>query len=192
MAVYEIARYPLTITLRDGSAVTLRPMKTTDCEALLEFFQRISAEERFFLKEDVTAPEVIGAWSQHLDYDRALPLLAFAGNRVVADGVLVRHRGDYRRHQAEIRVTVDPDFKAKGLGVSVMRELIEIAWDAELEQVQFEMVADAHDDAIKAAEFVGAFEAGRINDAVRDPHGNLHDVVFLRLPLGQWWTWSQF
>jgi GNAT superfamily N-acetyltransferase len=167
-------------------------MEPGDVEALLEFFRRVPEEERFFLKDDVTSPLVIESWAKHLDYDRALPLLGIVNGKVVADAVLIRHRGGYRRHVAEIRVVIDPDYRGKGLGVTVMKELVEIAWDAELEQVEFELVKDVQDEAIKASEFLGAFTAGTITDAVRDCHGALHDVMVLRLPLGKWWQWSQF
>ncbi len=191
MAVYAITRYPRECELRDGSCVTLRPMAEGDGEALLAFFRRIPEEERFFLKDDVTSPRVIESWTEHLDYDRALPLLALTDGRVVADAVLIRHRAGCKRHLGEIRVVTDPEFRGKGLGVAIMRELVEIAWDAELEQAEFEMVKDVQDEAIRAAELLGAFVAGTITDAVRDCRGGLHDVVALRLPLGKSWQWSK-
>lgn len=192
MAVYPIKRYPREIELRDATKLTIRPMIPLDVDGLLEFFQQVPEDERFFLKEDVAAPKIIRAWGENLDYDRALPLLAFLHDRVVGDAVLIRHRGGFRRHVAEIRVVIAPECRSKGLGVALMRELVEIAWDAELEQVEFEMVKGIQDEAIRAAEFLGAFTAGTVTDAVRDAHGDLHDLVFLRLPLGNWWKWSQY
>ena len=192
MAVYAITKYPRQCDLRDGSSVTLRPMTEKDGEALLAFFRRIPEDERFLLKDDVTSPKVIESWTAHLDYDRALPLLAVTDGRVVANAVLIRHRAGCKRHLGEIRVVIDPEFRSRGLGVMIMRELVEIAWDAELEQAEFEMVTGVQDEAIKAAEVLGAFPAGTITDAVRDCDGGLHDVVVLRLPLGKWWQWSQF
>jgi hypothetical protein len=73
-----------------------------------------------------------------------------------------------------------------------MRELTDIAWDAELECVEFELIRDVQDEAIAAAEFAGAFTVGSVSEHVKDSHGNLHDLVFLRIPLGKWWQWSQF
>lgn len=192
MAVYAITRYPRTVELRDGTQIVLRPMMADDCGKLLNFFRDLPEGDRFFLKEDVTSPNVINAWTEQLDYDRALPLLALADDRVVADGVLIRHRGGCRRHMGEVRVVIAPEFRGKGLGVTIMRELADIACDAELEQLEFEMVAGAQDEAIKAAEFLGAFKAGSVTDAIRDDKGDLHDLVFLRLPLGKWWEWSQY
>lgn len=192
MAIYSMTRYPRDIELRDGTHLTIRPMVPLDVDGLLEFFHQVPEEDRFFLKEDVVSPNVIQAWGENLDYDRALPLMAIHGDRIVGDAVLIRHRGGFRRHMAEIRVVIAPEMRGKGLGVVLMRELIEIAWDAELEQVEFEMVKDVQDEAIRAAEFLGAFKVGTVTNAVRDCRGDLHDLVFLRLPLGNWWKLSQF
>jgi GNAT superfamily N-acetyltransferase len=135
---------------------------------------------------------VVRGWAEHLDYDRALPLLAAAGDQIVADAVLVRHRGGARSDIAEVRVLVDPEWRGRGLGVTLMRDLAEIAYDAELDQVVFEMVADRQDEMIRAAESLGAVTAGRVTDFAKDIRGHHHDVVYLALPLGKWWEWSQF
>lgn len=192
MAVYQIKRYPRTAELRDGTTVELRPMARDDADALHAFFQRIPEGERFYLKDDVTDPQVLRSWTEHLDYDRALPLLAVAGGRVVANVVLLRRRGGSRRHAAEIRAVIDPEYRGKGLGVLMMRDLVDIAWDAELEEVIFEVVADAQDEALQASSFLGAVHAGRVEALARDSQGRPHDVVFMRLPLGKYWASSQF
>jgi GNAT superfamily N-acetyltransferase len=163
-----------------------------DSEALAAFFKRIPDRERYFLKDDVARDSVIQGWAEQLDYDRALPLLAFDGDRICADGVLVRHRGDARSHYAEVRVVVDPEYRDRGLGTAVMRELIEIAWDAELDAVQGEFVSGIHVDALRAVRGFGGIEAGSLTDAVRDHEGHPHDLVFIRIPLGRAWQWSKY
>jgi L-amino acid N-acyltransferase YncA len=192
MAVYPITRYPKDVELRDGTRLCLRPMTAADVEGLLQFFRTIPEADRFLLKDDVTSPAVVSEWARRLDYDRALPLLAVADGRIVADAVLIRHRGGYRAHLAEIRIVVDPEYRGRGLGVTLMRELVEIAYDAELERVIFEMVKDVQDEAIAAATSLGAFPVGTVTDMAKDSHGRPHDVVFLALPLGKWYEWSKF
>jgi len=192
MAVYKMSRYPREIELRDGSKATVRPMEAGDASSVVALFRRIPEDERFFLNDDVASEEVVKGWAEHLDYDRALPLLALDGDRVVADAVLIRHRGGYRRHKAEIREVIDPDFRGKGLGVALITELTDIAWDAELEHVEFQLIRGMQDAAIEAAEFAGAFSVGTLTDSVKDSRGNLHDLVVLRIPLGKWWQWSRY
>jgi len=192
MAVYAITRYPLEVELRDASRVTVRSMAPEDAEGLLSFFRAVPEADRFLLKEDVISPQVVYGWANNLDYDRALPLLALADGRIVADAVLIRRRGGSRAHIGEIRVVVAPDYRGRGLGVALIRELVAIAHDAELERVIFELVKDVQDEAIAAATFIGAFAVGTVSDFAKDHHGRPHDVVFLALPLGKWYEWSRF
>lgn len=192
MAVYKLSAYPKQLRVSAGPAISVRPMVRDDAPALLAFFQRVADDERYFLKDDVVSEGVINGWAEHLDYDRALPLLAFDGDRVCADGVLIRHRGDARSHYAEVRVVVDPQDRDRGLGTALMRELIDIAWDAEIESIQFELVKGIQDDALKAAQIFGGSEAGMLKDAVRDHHDKSHDIVFMRIPLGRSWQWSRY
>jgi L-amino acid N-acyltransferase YncA len=191
-AVYALPAYPKESQLRDGTAVVIRPLEKGEGEALLQFFLGIPEEERFFLKDDVTSPELMRRWTQDLDYGRALPLVALLDGRIVAEAVLVRRRGNARSHVGEVRVTVAPDFREKGLGTTLIRELCDIADDAELDKVLFEAVADKEEDAITAMEWLGFLRAGTIEGGARDQQGHLHDVVILVMPLGKWYQWTKY
>src|SRR2546430_9513441 len=102
------AAYPKTIALRDGAEVLVRRLAAGDEDALLAFFQAIPEAERFFLKDDVTSPDLIGGWVR--DAERpdpepsptalapaspsgrtagpAFSLIAVYDGRVLADGAL--------------------------------------------------------------------------------------------------------
>ena len=191
MAVYKLTEYPKSLALGGNATIEVRPMVPTDGPALLAFFKRVPDGERYFLKDDVVSQAVIDGWVKHLDYDRALPLLAFDGERVCADAVLIRHRGDARNHYAEVRVVVDPDYRQIGLGRTLLRELIDIAWDAEIEAVQGEFVEGIQDEALAAVRELGGSNAGRIEDAYRGRDNTPHDLVVLRMPLGKAWEWAR-
>src|SRR2546426_377031 len=53
------AAYPKTIALRDGAEVLVRRLAGGDEDALLAFFQAVPEAERFFLKDDVTSPDLL-------------------------------------------------------------------------------------------------------------------------------------
>ena len=176
-------RYPRVMQLRDGSQVTVRPMSRADESALVEFFQGIRARERFFLKDDVTSRNVIRGWIENLDFSYAIPLLAFDGHNVAGNAVLIRHRSASLAHAGEIRVVIAPDSRDRGLAVTLMNELVEVAREAGLREVLFECVAGIQELAIHAAEYLGAEVAGDLKAWVRDDQDQGHDVVFLRLKL---------
>ena len=113
----NIEAYPKTILLRDETRVELRPLEEADKLRLLQFFERIPEAERFYLKENVTAPEVIKTWTANIDFERVIPIVALAGDRIIADATLHRSRAPARRHIGEFRVVVDPAYREVGLGV---------------------------------------------------------------------------
>jgi hypothetical protein len=62
-----LERYPKTLNLRDGSQVVVRPLKAQDKPLLYHFFARIPESDRHYLKENVTSPEVIQAWTSAIE-----------------------------------------------------------------------------------------------------------------------------
>jgi putative acetyltransferase len=192
MAVYTIPAYPKELTLRDGSTITVRPLERRDANALREFFLGIPEEERFFLKDDVTSEEVIRSWVDGLDFRRALPLVAVVDGRFVAEAVLVRRRGNARAYLGEVRVTVSPEFRNRGLGTALIRELCDIADDEELDKVIFEIVEDMEKDAVKATEWLGFIRVGTIEGGARDQAGHPHNIVIMVMPLGKWYQWTKY
>jgi RimJ/RimL family protein N-acetyltransferase len=184
--MYKMSAYPITKTVEDGHEIVIRPMTPGDEAALLAFFLRLPEEERYYLKEDVTSPEVVRQWSEHLNYSRALPLLALDADRVVADGTLHRRRAGARKHIGEIRVVVDGEYRNKGVGTALMHELIEIARDSDLELLTFELVADEQDAAIRTSEALGFTRIATLPNHVRDIKGKPHDLLIMGLPLGKW------
>lgn len=192
MATFAIAAYPKEISLRNGSVVTVRPLKPADADSLLEFFLGIPEEDRFYLKDDVTSRDLIQQWTQHMDFYRALPLVALDSDRIIAEGVLVRRRGNARSHIAEIRITVEPDWRNRGLGTALIRELCDIASDAELDAALLEVVEDCESAAVEATQAMGFVRVGRIEGGARDQQGHLHDIVLLAMPLGKYYEWSKY
>jgi len=191
--VFEISIYPKKVTLRDGTVLTLRPMGKDDESALLSFFLGIPENERWFLKEDVTSPRTIHNWVQNLDYKRALPLLALADDgRIAADAALVRRRGGSRSHVAEVRIVVGQEFRGRGLGVLLVRELCDIANDAGLDRVLAEMAVGSEDEAIQAFEWTGFYKLATLEGMARDQQGSPHDVVVMVMPLGRYYEWSKY
>jgi L-amino acid N-acyltransferase YncA len=191
--LFEIGIYPKRVTLRDGTSLTLRPMTKDDAEGLLQFFLTVPENERWFLKEDVTSPKVIHSWADGIDYRRALPILAIADDgRIVADAVLIRQRGGSRLHLGEFRVVVSPEFRHRGLGATLIREVCDIANEAGIERIMAEMVVGPEDDAINAAEWLGFYKVATIEGLVKDQQGHDCDVVIMTMPLGRYYEWSKF
>jgi L-amino acid N-acyltransferase YncA len=158
-------------------------MVVSDKDDLLDFFRRVSVEDRFFLKEDVTSPKVIDRWAATLDYSRALPLLALKDGKIIGNGTLHHRRGGSRRHIGEVRVVVDPEYRNRGVGRDILHNLIDLAKDRGLEKLMFELVSDAEEAAKHTAAVLGFIPVAVLADHVRDYCGGKHDLLLMEMTL---------
>jgi L-amino acid N-acyltransferase YncA len=196
--------YPKDLPLRDGLTVLIRPLAAGDEDALLAFFRDIPEHERFFLKDDVSSPDLIRGWIRDAERPdpepsptartagRAFTLIALVAERIVGEAALVRRRGKARRHLADLRVVVAQDNRHHGLGTALISELCDVARDAGLSGVLFEAIEEAQAEALHAAESLGFTRLGRVYGGAIDPDGRLHDVVLLAMPLRRWRAASNF
>lgn len=178
---YSIPGFPTVRLTTHGDQYSVRPMLATDETGLLDFFSRVPAADRFYLKEDVTSPKVIGRWFEHLDYGRVLPLVAIRDNRIIGDGTLHHSRSGARRHVAEVRVVVDPDYRNLGVGRGLLRCLAEVAHKRDIEKLRFEIVAGTEEPARRAAQVVGFIPAAVLHGHVHDIDGTPRDLVIMEL-----------
>jgi RimJ/RimL family protein N-acetyltransferase len=88
-----------------------------------------------------------------------------------------------------VRILVDPEFRNRGLGTVMLRDLATIANESGLEILTFEAVAEKEDAAIAAAKFVGFVPVGTLRGHAKDPDSHPRDLVMLEMPLGKWFEW---
>jgi L-amino acid N-acyltransferase YncA len=173
-----INTYPKEATLEDGTPVTLRPMIKHDEEALLAYFQALPAEDRLCLKEDVTDQKVIENWIYELNYDNILPLLAWHDGEIVGDATLRFNPIGWTRHQGEVRLTTSTHYRVKGLGTTLVQNLIDIATELGLEQIAIE-IPPVLDKAFYLFEKMGFKEVAHLPGFVKDLGGAESDLVLM-------------
>ena len=159
MILYE---YPKKATLRDGTELTLRPLR----------------EDRMGLKDDVTDPRIIENWIYDLDYDVVLPMLALDKGRVVANATLHFNQIGWTKHQGEIRITNDPGYRQKGLATRLVQELIEIAAYFGLEQLTAE-IAPTSVETRTIFRKLGFNEIASLRGFVKDFENNQSDLTIM-------------
>lgn len=170
--------YPKRAKLQDGTEVVLRLMVKEDERALLDFFQRVPKEDRLFLRDDVSAPKTIRAWAATLDYDRVLPLVALTDGKVVGDATLHRRPHDWTRHVGRMRLVVDPQYRQKGLGTLLVKELVEIGKGMKLERLVVELMG-TQQAALSAFRHLGFERVAVLYNHVKDQAGRPQDLVIM-------------
>jgi len=170
--------YPKTVALENGPRITLRPLLKEDESALVEYFRDMPMEDRLCLKEDVTDPKVIENWIYTLDYDNLLPLIALDNGRIVGDATLHFSAIGWTKHQGEVRLTTDLQYRVKGLGTLMIENLIDIATRLGLKQLSAE-IPPVLDKAFYLFEKMGFKEVAVLKDFVRDKEGTDSDLVLM-------------
>jgi len=177
--VYPMPGYPAVYLTQDGEQMTIRPMVPEDQDGLLDFFRRLSEADRFDLKEDVSNPKIIERWALTLDYSRVLPLLAILDGKIVGNGTLHHRRAGARQHVGEVRVTVDPAYRNRGVGRGLLHKLIDIAGDKGLKKLMFEVVAGREEAAQHTAQVLGFIPVASLPGHVQDACGDPHDLIIM-------------
>ena len=172
-----IERYPKTKKL-DGQDIVVRPLQPTDVRAFHEFFSAIPETERMFLKHRVTDIKVIREWCKNIDYGRNLPLLAVVGNKIMGDATLHQQLGGWRRHIGRMSVVVHPEFRGRGLAKLLATELMRVARNLALEQLEAEFMGDQQ-PARKLFARLGFDELVVLPEYVKDMQAIPHDYVLM-------------
>jgi acetyltransferase len=170
--------FPKTVKLKDGTQLVIRPLRKEDEKSLREYFLRLPAKEVSRLKDDVTHPEVVEKMIIDLDYDVVFPLIAFDGDRIVGNATIKFNRIGWTRHQAEIRGTVDPDYREKGLSTCIINMIMEISKSMGIDQLTAQ-VSPALDEAYFLCEKVGFKEAALLKNFIKDQEGRYEDLVIM-------------
>jgi RimJ/RimL family protein N-acetyltransferase len=182
----NLGAYPIQVSLRAGTQVSIRPMELKDGPGVLEFFRALPEEDRFFLRDDVTRPEWLDRFVHQIDYNSMVPLVTEHGGKVVGNAALYRPLHGWSVHVGEIRVAVARAFQGKGLGTLLARELVKIAVDAGVEKM-VAAVVDNQAGARRAFEKLGFRPEAVLKGHVKDIHGTKRDLILLANDVSHIW-----
>ena len=148
-----------TLTLRDGSSVTVRQIAPDDKAALVSAFERLSPDSRysrFFSPVNQLDPRTVEYLTNvdHHDHEAVVAVDPLTG---VGVGVAryVRWRDDPQ--SAEVAVTVADDWQGRGLGSLLLEELADRARAEGVKQ--FTAVVQAQNErAVRLVERIGPLE----------------------------------
>jgi acetyltransferase len=131
------------LVLRDGSRVTVRPMRPEDEPMVEGFFRRVTAEDlrlRFFHAMKEFSHSFIARLTQ-LDYARAMAFVALDPMTGEMMGA-VRLHSDSLYENAEYAILLQSDLKGKGLGWALMQLLIHYARSEGLKRLSGQVLTE--------------------------------------------------
>ncbi|NEU97478.1 bifunctional acetate--CoA ligase family protein/GNAT family N-acetyltransferase [Bradyrhizobium uaiense] len=131
------------LALRDGSHVTVRPMRPEDEPMVEAFFRRVTAEDlrlRFFHAMKEFSHAFIARLTQ-LDYARAMAFVALDPTTGEMMGA-VRLHSDSLYQNAEYAILLQSDLKGKGLGWALMQLLIHYARSEGLKRLSGQVLTE--------------------------------------------------
>jgi L-amino acid N-acyltransferase YncA len=164
------------VTITDGARILLRPMTKDDQSLLTDLYSSISDAELRYFRHNVKDPKVLNEWSE-IDYDHVIPLLALVKDYPVGNATLHFCKGP-RRHIGEIRIFLKSDYRKRGLGMKMLRTIIDIARKQGLHILITEVIAE-NVKLIKAFELLGFKQQCALEDYFMFPDGECIDVKLM-------------
>ncbi len=177
----QIRNFREMITLKDGAYILLRALIGEDKLKLKDFYGSVTEEDLRYFRHYLKNGAIIEDWCDHLDYSQVLPILALAKERVVGSASLHFFHGP-KRHIGEVRLFLSKDFRKRGLGMKMIRALIDLARKQGLSILTAEVIADMS-KVVKAFEQLGFKPQVTLDDYFMFPDGDVCDVVLMSMPL---------
>jgi L-amino acid N-acyltransferase YncA len=177
----QIKNFREMVTLKDGAYILLRAMTSDDKGRLMEFYNSVSTEDLQFFRHNVKDGLLIENWCEQLNYSCVLPIVALAKERIVGSASLHFFNGP-KRHIGELRLFLGKDFRKRGLGMKMIRALIDLARKQGLSVLLAEVIADKT-KVVKAFEQLGFHSNCVLDDYFMFPDGDLCDVVVMTMQL---------
>lgn len=174
------------VTLKDDKVVLIRDMQAADVDRSYEFFAGLPAENRKYLRRDVTRRDVVERRIEIMAGGRVRRLVALSDKEIVADGSLDLEGHGWGDDVAEIRLIVARPFQRLGLGRQLARELFLLAAQNRVERIMVRMLAP-QEAALCIFRKLGFHDEFLIPQHVRDREGNLQDMIVMRCNLEDLW-----
>jgi RimJ/RimL family protein N-acetyltransferase len=162
-------------------------MELKDGPGVLEFFRKLPAGDRLFLRDDVTTPEWLDRFCHQIDYNTMIPLVAEHGGKIVGNATLSRTLYGWSTHVGELRIAVARRLQRKGLGTALARELVKLAQDTGLEKM-VAAVVDNQMGAKRAFQNLGFRPEAILKGHVKDIHKVKRNLVIMTNEVSHIWA----
>ncbi len=173
-------------TLKDGTKVEIKNLIHDDLEKLMKFYRSLPEQDRKYLRVDVTDRHVVEQRIKLIKTSNLTRIIALTGNKIIGAGDLELPDEEWRKHHGELRVIVSREYRRKGLGMIMMRELYFIAARKNVKKIiaKFMRPQTAARKILRKLDF---HEETLIPNYVRDRAGKTQDMVIMTCNMKDLW-----
>lgn len=143
-------QYVTPWTLKDGTPVTIRPIRQEDEPLMVQFHETLSEQSVYFRYFHLVKLQSRVAHERltricFIDYDREMALVAdyqepeTGIHKILAVGRLSKLHG---ANEAEFAMLVSDQYQCSGLGTQLLRLLLQVGGDEQLDRISAEILSD--------------------------------------------------
>ena len=174
------------IKLKDNTNIIFRDLKKKDKNRLAEFFKSLPKEDRVYLRRDVTDKETVKQIIKSSKLGESTKVVALNENIIVAYGLLELEQKQWNKQSCEIRMLVSNDYRRKGLGILLARELYSLAISKKVEDIIVKMMKPQK-AAISIFKRMGFKQESVLYDYGIDLDGVRQDIIIMRCDVADMW-----
>ena len=175
-----------TVKLKNGRKVLIRSMQADDVQSSFDFFQRLTPEDRKYLRVDVTKWEFVERRVRLTDPAWVERLVVIDDGEIVGDGSLELAGHGWGDNIAEIRLIISSEYQRTGLGTMLARELHMLAAQHKVDRIVARLMRPQI-GAHRILHSLGFHEEFLIPEMVRDQGGQWQDMILMRCNLEDLW-----
>ncbi len=179
---YALEKFPVSLKLRDGTAVVIRPFCRRDEISLHKFLLTVPEEERLFIKKPIFERAVFHEWLNHPDSEESIRLLMLHGKKIIGEATLRQRPGGWKRHVGVVTVLTHPDYRGRDVAKILVTEQIEIARALGLRKLESELNGERK-VAVRALQDIGFQHLMQLEDYVLDMKAVPHDYILMGMDL---------
>ncbi len=167
--------------------VMLRPMRAEDKGLFANFLRSLPRKDNYYLTVDVNDDQAIERWMHKVESGQTIGVVAMAGARMVGYGNLKTNDLPWLRHVGEIRISVSPPYRGRGIGKTLAEHIFSVARARGLQKVWARM-AISQDAAQHLLTKLGFRTEALLSDFVKNENGLTETLVIMSHDSGKSWS----
>ncbi len=167
------------VYLKDGTLVKIRPLRDSDFENSLTFFQSLAPEDMWSYGKNLAHTENLKGYFAEGKSDRVMQFVAEVDGKIVGEGTIELDSNGWKMPVAEVQIVTAIEFRHKGLGTEIASELYLKACKDHIDKLTVKMHS-SQIDAYHIFKKLGFYEDTTLTGLARNVGGERRDAVVMK------------